>query len=86
MARRKKKHQKERVLEPVITPGKPIKVPGKVKSTLFRYRSLTSTDCLSPTITDCPSPTIHDARQAQMSKEAAGLRTRTQQTRSTEVR
>lgn len=30
MARRKK-HQKERILEPVVPPGKPIKVPEKVK-------------------------------------------------------
>lgn len=32
MARRKKKHQKERVLEPMVCPGKPIKVPDKVKA------------------------------------------------------
>jgi hypothetical protein len=30
MAKRKKKHQKERVLEPLVKPGEPIKVPVKV--------------------------------------------------------
>jgi hypothetical protein len=29
MAKRKKKHQKERVLEPLVKPGQPIKVPEK---------------------------------------------------------
>jgi hypothetical protein len=30
MAKRKKKHQKEWVLEPLVKPGEPIKVPVKV--------------------------------------------------------
>jgi hypothetical protein len=30
MAKRKKKHQKERVLEPLVEPGRPIEVPDKV--------------------------------------------------------
>ena len=29
MAKRKKKHQKERVLEPLVRPGEPIKTPVK---------------------------------------------------------
>jgi hypothetical protein len=29
MAKRKKKHQKERVLEPLVEPGQPIEVPDK---------------------------------------------------------
>lgn len=32
MAKREKKHQKERVLEPMVCPGKPIKVPDEVKA------------------------------------------------------
>jgi hypothetical protein len=30
MAKRKKKHQKERVLEPLVEPGRPIEVPDKI--------------------------------------------------------
>jgi hypothetical protein len=36
MARRNKKHQTERILEPLVKPGKPIKLPVKVPANAVR--------------------------------------------------
>jgi hypothetical protein len=44
MAKRKKKHQKERVLEPLVEPGRPIEVPDKIPAiTPSRVASFTNT-------------------------------------------